>query len=240
MAKAIQTHYANHHFRSRLEARWAVFFNCLGVRWEYEKEGFELSSGPYLPDFWLPDLECWLEVKPDNPDDRAKALCEELGWETERAVVLLAGSPASEEIKTFCFDWKDSSAGTGWWGGWNDPLTWGLRDDGELCIRANCGPNRTFHSPNCQNDFAGMLSCTLSHEGLPLIQAAYRRALSARFERGENPDDQRITALCCGRGENCSGIGVKGITCAHDPRTDEPIYDALFGICIHCHRHFNP
>lgn len=29
--QAIQTRYAGHHFRSRLEARWAVFFDYLGV-----------------------------------------------------------------------------------------------------------------------------------------------------------------------------------------------------------------
>lgn len=237
MVKAIQTHYANCHFRSRLEARWAVFFNCLGVRWEYEKEGFKLPSGHYLPDFWLPNLGCWLEVKPDNPDDQAKKLCEELGWETDRAVVLLSGSPGSEKLSAFCFDCKDSSAGTGWWGD-RDGLTWALTDDGELCFRVSVGPDRYFASPNCQNEFAGMLSCTLSHEGLPLIQAAYRRALSARFERGEKPDDQRITVLC--GGGNCSGIGVKHISYCFEPKTDEPIYDALVGSCIHCHRRFNP
>ena len=67
MLKAIDTRYAGHLFRSRLEARWAVAFDSLGLRWEYEKEGFELPSGArYLPDFWLPDVNggCWIEVKP--------------------------------------------------------------------------------------------------------------------------------------------------------------------------------
>ncbi len=41
--KAIETEYNG--FRSRQEARWAVFFNSMGVPWEYEKEGYELSSG---------------------------------------------------------------------------------------------------------------------------------------------------------------------------------------------------
>jgi len=67
--KVIQTHYAGHHFRSRLEARWAVFFDHLGIRWQYETEGFDLvgrlsfTSYRYLPDFWLPDHEIWVEVK---------------------------------------------------------------------------------------------------------------------------------------------------------------------------------
>lgn len=64
MLKAIETVYHGYRFRSRLEARWAVFFNTLGWRWEYEKEGFEFEDGTrYLPDFWLPDIEAWVEVK---------------------------------------------------------------------------------------------------------------------------------------------------------------------------------
>lgn len=66
--KPIQTRYKGHHFRSRLEARWAVALDELGVRWMYEHEGFDLGQfGYYLPDFWLPDLNTFLEVKPTDP-----------------------------------------------------------------------------------------------------------------------------------------------------------------------------
>lgn len=34
--KPIQTRYKGYHFRSRLEARWAVFFDALGIAWKYE------------------------------------------------------------------------------------------------------------------------------------------------------------------------------------------------------------
>jgi hypothetical protein len=63
----IPTRYAGCHFRSRLEARWAVFFDTLGVRWEYEPQGFEIGwyerRWMYLPDFYLTDLGVWVEVK---------------------------------------------------------------------------------------------------------------------------------------------------------------------------------
>lgn len=50
--RAKETIYDGYRFRSRLEARWAVFFNALGVKYEYEPEGFVLPSGKsYLPDF---------------------------------------------------------------------------------------------------------------------------------------------------------------------------------------------
>jgi len=61
--KAIETEYAGCRFRSRLEARWAVFFNALGVRWEYEPQGYEGDGFRYLPDFWLPDFGIFAEVK---------------------------------------------------------------------------------------------------------------------------------------------------------------------------------
>lgn len=48
----IQTEYDGYRFRSRLEARWAVFFDALNVEYEYEPEGFDLGGGLYyLPDF---------------------------------------------------------------------------------------------------------------------------------------------------------------------------------------------
>ena len=62
--KAIETHYNGYRFRSRLEARWAVFFDALGVDYEYEPEGFDLGDGIYyLPDFYLPEDDVWVEIK---------------------------------------------------------------------------------------------------------------------------------------------------------------------------------
>jgi hypothetical protein len=61
--KPIETRYAGCRFRSRLEARWAVFFDHVGVRWEYEPQGFVVAGRAYLPDFLLPDCGTWVEVK---------------------------------------------------------------------------------------------------------------------------------------------------------------------------------
>lgn len=66
--KAIETVYNGYKFRSRLEARWAVFFDAAGIRYEYETQGFELEDGTrYLPDFYLPDFDLFVEVKGDRP-----------------------------------------------------------------------------------------------------------------------------------------------------------------------------
>lgn len=55
--KPIETEYKGYLFRSRLEARWAVFFDAIGAKWEYEPEGYELEDGTrYLPDFLVHDI----------------------------------------------------------------------------------------------------------------------------------------------------------------------------------------
>jgi hypothetical protein len=62
--KAIETVYNGYKFRSRLEARWAVFFDAAGIKYEYEPEGFTDGDLCYLPDFYLPDHNTYVEVKP--------------------------------------------------------------------------------------------------------------------------------------------------------------------------------
>jgi hypothetical protein len=109
--KAIETQYNGYHFRSRLEARWAVFFDTLGVRWEYEKEGYELETGErYLPDFWLPDERIWIEVKGDMPQNNYLSMIEAFSWEIG-AILLVVGLPGTGPYEFFGFDLCDSSGG---------------------------------------------------------------------------------------------------------------------------------
>ena len=67
--KAIETEYNGYRFRSRLETRWAVFFDALGIEYQYETEGFEAPTYNgqekvfYLPDFYLPKINIYCEVK---------------------------------------------------------------------------------------------------------------------------------------------------------------------------------
>lgn len=65
--EAVPTDYQGTRFRSRLEATWAETLDRLGVTWEYEPELITLPSGVrYLPDFRLPAIGAWLEVKGDG------------------------------------------------------------------------------------------------------------------------------------------------------------------------------
>jgi hypothetical protein len=75
--QALETVYRGIKFRSRTEARIAIFLQELHANWEYEPEGVKLPySGNYLPDFWVSNfpvreidktstekVSFWLEVK---------------------------------------------------------------------------------------------------------------------------------------------------------------------------------
>jgi hypothetical protein len=61
--KAIETSYKGFRFRSRLEARYAVMFDAINLKWEYELQGYWVIDRGYLPDFYFPALGIWGEVK---------------------------------------------------------------------------------------------------------------------------------------------------------------------------------
>jgi hypothetical protein len=65
--------------------------DTLGIEYRYESEGFDLDGVWYLPDFYLPQQECWLEIKPDipSPIEREKAI--DLCIGKQEPVVILAG-----------------------------------------------------------------------------------------------------------------------------------------------------
>jgi len=52
-------------FRSSWEVELAELMTELGIRWEYEPKRFHFwrERESYLPDFYLPDYNVWIEVK---------------------------------------------------------------------------------------------------------------------------------------------------------------------------------
>ena len=93
--KAIETTYRGWKFRSRLEARWAVFFDALRIAWEYEPEGFEFADGErYLPDFFLPGFcigGIYVEVK---PFEQAFEKAHKFSREGKKSILLAHGTPS--------------------------------------------------------------------------------------------------------------------------------------------------
>ena len=99
----IQTQYRGRFFRARGEARFAVFFDLCQLRYEYEPEGFWLEEGgKYLPDFWLPRLNSYFEVKSDLPEPKAILKCHCLADELGKQVAMAYSRPAWETIVA-CF-----------------------------------------------------------------------------------------------------------------------------------------
>ena len=103
MIKAIETKYDGYTFRSRLEARWAVFFNKIGLKWDYEIEGFELEDGTwYLPDFYIPEFG-YIEIKAEGMvKDEEIRKCIMLS-KLPTCVALFDGSPKIKEYSV----WED-------------------------------------------------------------------------------------------------------------------------------------
>ncbi len=109
--KAIETIYKGYKFRSRTEARWAIYFDFLNIKWQYELEWYVLDSGDtYLPDFYLPEFHggIYVEVKgvfTGEEQERCRDLCFESGkpvWMVEgvpdfRAYILLEKDKEMED-----------------------------------------------------------------------------------------------------------------------------------------------
>lgn len=168
--KAIETVYNGYRFRSRLEARWAVFFDALGIQYEYEKEGFELDGGErYLPDFWLPQQEIWVEVKPEAPEDVRATKTAQLVKASGRGAWIVAGEPSS--CRVFALSAEEPTS-------WLYCHTTDI-DGLDLCTR--CGQlTIDFPLPCC-------LELTYPARD-PRVSKAALIARSARFEFGERPD----------------------------------------------------
>lgn len=127
--KAIETYYNGYRFRSRLEARWAVFFDTVGITYEYEPEGFNVDGECYLPDFYLPKFDVYAEVKP--PTEEAWIEVENkcfdfITWGGKiKAIIILSEipNPEKKDIDVANFPiiyWSYNSPRWGWWYWWID------------------------------------------------------------------------------------------------------------------------
>lgn len=102
---AIPTTYRGQQFRSRTEARWALFFDSLKLPWDYEPQGYQHNGHNYLPDFWLPYQHIFFEVKGADRYDLEKTGVATLA--TGFPTVIAFGEPApSFRDRKRCLDCK--------------------------------------------------------------------------------------------------------------------------------------
>lgn len=100
MIKAIETRYNGYHFRSRSEARWAVYFDKVGINYLYENEGYVLSNGQqYLPDFQIKDTKIFVEIKPSNYEWEDDLKHDLFAKEMDCVLIVHAGNPGEERTK---------------------------------------------------------------------------------------------------------------------------------------------
>ena len=86
----------NHYFRSAWEANVARILNYLNIKWEYEPKRFffvgeNLEVLSYQPDFYLPELNKWIEVKgwwDKNSKERLRLFAEQYQEENKNLVVI--------------------------------------------------------------------------------------------------------------------------------------------------------
>ena len=189
--KAIETVYNGIRFRSRLEARWAVFFDTVGARYEYEPEGFILEDGTrYLPDFYLPDCDTWVEVKGrmTSEDERKidlfrnalEAANYEGGPDWPSGILVTVGHILRENEFHLLNGW--------YWNSFEFSIGW----DGPYlpCVCPVCG-KFGFEYDGRGARVCGAKHCPDSDKDYtyddPIILNGYRMAGMARFERGDTP-----------------------------------------------------
>ncbi len=96
----MEVRYSGRTYKSRLEARWGVFLEKLGVEHASSTETTNLPSGSkYRPSFWLPGLGLVVDVKPVLPFDynalrRLWEFAVDLGHDT----LLIVGPPTRHKF----------------------------------------------------------------------------------------------------------------------------------------------
>lgn len=195
--KPIETYYNGYRFRCRLEARWAVFFDVMNVRYLYENEGFKLNfdngqSISYLPDFYFPEYDLYGEVKGAyTRGGIQKEEMEKISWFIDygnplnRGVIFLGNIP--DPIRAYDMSyaiWFWNGEGLTWAYTWaHDDLTrrgyWHWHDTQSAPHHFEPSDDLILTTSFCLDD-----SCEIPETK---VGEALRKARSARFEHGEQP-----------------------------------------------------
>lgn len=195
--KPITTQYRGIRFRSRLEARWAVFFDRCGFLWEYEAEGFDIDGIYYLPDFRLHNVltrsgypedgdKVWedmnlstlyVEVKGEMDDDSREKI-----WAFSKYHPLYVVQDIPHWEGEYAVDYLDVL--TKFWK--LDQLYYAydtVDEDGYVAgIFVNNQGNPALAGPDHD----------LSNMDVKRTFSAFNEARSARFERGKRSDSSNI------------------------------------------------
>lgn len=214
--KPIETVYNGYRFRSRLEARWAVFFDALGIEYEYEPEGYEYGEDEEMgikPYRWLPDFRLTSEdnllVEVKGSDGQLKN-----DWDKLSIAVDFHSTPASEGLLILGDIPNPNDVGFGavpifsyleWYKGVKCDYAAFVDNaaDGHHVVRGRDALHYYVYSYEgdkieacyATGGFGYMPSCVTTKVRIPRLlsneftnlKAAYAKARQARFEFGETP-----------------------------------------------------
>ena len=187
--KPIETEYKGYRFRSRLEARWAIFFDACGVDWEYEPEGYDLGDGLYyLPDFLLHGVDgrdggdLYVEVKGQMTDLDAVKINRfaELG----NKVLVVGKIPEGDSADEFSEDISDRAYSHGK-EGWPYEFNFETIDGDHFAAHPGINKDGRF-------ELFGDDGSYLCDQDDRATEKAYRLARQARFEYGQTPVVRRV------------------------------------------------
>ena len=190
--KAVETEYNGYKFRSRLEARWAYFFDLLGIEYEYEPEGIEIDEKTkYLPDFYLPHFHCFFEVKRKGLSKEAKdKAIKRISWGMncgDWAGMICFGDPVDDELLIYCQEIDDDGGGS-----FESEVTIGtIPDTGEPCLFIYDHKWRSFFPSweSIDKEIPVVTNQSYAKETIVnnLVKDCRLKARQARFEFGETP-----------------------------------------------------
>ena len=190
--EALKTYYNGYEFRSRLEAKWAVYLDAIGAKYDYEPEGYKLKNGEcYLPDFKIyagknsggrtPEV-FYLEVKGD-PTEKDKRKC--LGFAKEAPILVVKNLYKVRNGDWGRDCWLDDDITPDWFNNFSTvdgdeyPCMLGASKNGEIGL------------------YGGDWMYSLGERSMDAEATihAILKARSARFEFGETPKAFRIGSI---------------------------------------------
>lgn len=181
--KALDTWYAGCKFRSRTEARLAVFLDALNVPWAYEEQGYVIAGlGPYLPDFKVARWDAFIEVKGQEPTDWERSVLASVAQAFGSWGLISVGVPQQsgwlEVVAAPSYLDGAHYEGPGWF------IAADRRDHQVYWLVRNPGEGHNYE------DCVVLDVPKTDHDRWPIVDAdmlaAYEAAQSARFEHGEN------------------------------------------------------
>lgn len=189
--KVIQTKYKGFLFRSRLEARWAVFFDACGVEYEYEPEGYDLGKGMmYLPDFLLHGVygrasgDLYVEVKGQMTDADAMKINRfyEIGKDnpdvygkSNTAILVVGNIPSGADIEDILWYIEGEAYASN--GDWPNNYNFETIDGDHFAAYPGINKNGKFELFGDDSNYL----CDMDRKA---TEKAYRIARQARFEHG--------------------------------------------------------